>query len=78
MFTVVELQDNGESVGVLAYSFTEEKAANTKYHEVLYYASAGDIPIHSAVLMSDGMFIKCDSVINSQPALISESESTSE
>lgn len=62
MFTVLELQDNLETVGVLTYSFDNELDAQKKYHEVLFYGASSEVPIHSAVMIGNGNVYRCDSI----------------
>ena len=67
MYTVIELQDNKETVATLSWAFASEEAANQKYYEVLFHATSSDVPIHSAALFYDGNIMKNDYIMHPAP-----------
>ena len=67
MFTVVEMQDNGEQVGVLTYSYENENDANEKYYLVLAAAAQSQVMYHSAFMVRDGFMQKCDRISHYEP-----------
>ena len=52
MFVVIEIQASDE-VATLVNSYEDRNAAESKYHTVLGAAAVSNVPIHSAVLMTD-------------------------
>lgn len=60
MFTVIEMQDDHENVGILTYSFDNIYDASEKYYDILRYAAQSAIPIHSAMIVQNGWCIKSD------------------
>ena len=62
MFTVIEIQDNRESVGVLSHAYNTEQEAQQKYYEILFYASASSVPLHSAIMFGEGCVYKSDTI----------------
>lgn len=63
MFIVLELQKNSDgTVGNIVYTFDTLNEADSKFHNILSYAAVSDVPIHSAVILSErGKLIKTDS-----------------
>ena len=53
MFIVLEMQTNGENVGVIANSYADRNVAHQKYYTALAAAAVSAIPIHTVVLLTD-------------------------
>lgn len=53
MFTVVELQRNGDTLTVLTDTYSDLNQAKSKYHTVLAYAAISEVDIHAASLLDD-------------------------
>ena len=62
MYAVIEIQDTKTEVSTLSFGFETEAEANQKFYEILWYASASNVPIHGAVLIGDGYLIKSDRI----------------
>lgn len=61
MFIVSELQ-TGETTAVLNFVFADRLQAEQKFHEVLAYAAVSQLPVHSAIMMTEeGVLIKRES-----------------
>lgn len=60
MYTVIEIQDNGDIAGVLNYSYKNEMEAHQKYYDIMRYAVSSNILYHSAAIFCDGIYIKGD------------------
>lgn len=61
MFIVSELQTT-ETTAVISYVFSDRLQAEQKYHEVLSFAAVSQVPVHSAVMLTDeGVLIKRES-----------------
>ena len=68
MFIVSELQ-TAEITSVINYVFTDRLEAEQKYHEVLSYAAVSELPVHSAVMLTEeGVVIKRESYIHNAEA----------
>ena len=62
MYAVMELQKTNESLSVLTTTFDNRQDAESKFHQVLQYAAVSNVPVHSAVIMSeDGSLLKRES-----------------
>lgn len=60
MYIVLEIQ-SGETTSVLVNTYEERPNAEHKYHEILGYAAMSDVPMHSAVMLSqEGYYIKSE------------------
>ena len=58
---VIEIQSNGETASVLDNSYADRSDAENKYHTILAYAAKSDLPIHSAVMLTEeGYYIKSE------------------
>ena len=51
-YLVLEIQA-GDTISVLVNDFDELSRAENKYHTILAYAAISEIPIHSALLMTE-------------------------
>jgi hypothetical protein len=61
MFVVIEIQ-TAESVSTIVNAYENRNDAENKYHSVLSFASISEVPIHSAVMLTDdGKFVKSES-----------------
>lgn len=56
---VLEIQVNASSASTLPFIFTDRSTAEAKYHEILMYAAASNVEMHSCVMLGpDGFVIK--------------------
>lgn len=56
-YIVVELQKNAE--GVISYLFSEhntKEEAESKFYSIMSYAAVGEIPVHSATILTEEGF----------------------
>jgi hypothetical protein len=53
MFVVLEIQNNGSTVGVIANVYEDGASAENKYHTVLAYAAKSDLLTHAAVMLNE-------------------------
>lgn len=53
MFTVIELQTNDGTTSVLTTTFADESLAYQKYHQILSFAAASTVDIHTAVVINE-------------------------
>ncbi len=58
-YIVLEIQ-TGDTISVLSNAFDELDNAENKYHTILAYAAISEVPIHSALLMTE------DGIVNKQ------------
>lgn len=57
MFIVIELQKNADGVvSNIVTSYPTLAAAESKYYSVLASAAIGDVPVHSAIIVSEEGF----------------------
>lgn len=56
-YIVIELQDNGETVGNIVTAYDTLPEAESKYHAVLSAAAVSPVPIHSAILINSMGFV---------------------
>jgi len=75
MFIVLEIQTHADgTVGTLVDSYADRNDAENKYHTILAYASKSNLPMHSAVMVTnDGVLIRSESYNHPQ-----EDETTEE
>lgn len=60
-YLVVEIQKN-ETISSLTFAYEERNEAISKYHSILAAASVSDVPVHSAVILTEeGNAIKSES-----------------
>lgn len=52
-YIVMEIQVNGDSVGVITNSFTDRNQAESSYHTILAAAAISTIERHTAVMLTD-------------------------
>lgn len=50
-FTVIEVQNNGETTGVLTYVYTDKNQAYSKWHAVLSVAAVSTVPYHACHIL---------------------------
>lgn len=62
MYIVIEIQTNAEGVvSTLTYQYAEQNLAESKYHTILASASVSDLPVHTAVILTDdGVVMKAE------------------
>lgn len=69
MFAVLELQKTDNGLAVISTTYDERSEAESKYHDILHYASVSSVAIHSAVIMSeDGCLLKRECYTHTQEA----------
>lgn len=68
-YIVIEIQTHTESVVTAQnFIFAERNVAEQKYHEILMYAAASELPSHAAVMLtSDGREVKHETYVHVQP-----------
>lgn len=60
MYVVVEIQ-KAETMATLVTSHETLAEAENKYHTVLAYAAVSEVPVHSAVMLTEtGSFMKSE------------------
>lgn len=52
-YIVIEIQVNGDSVGVLTDSFSDRNQAESSYHSILAAAAISSVERHTAVMLLD-------------------------
>ena len=68
MYIIMEIQNNG-SVSTLVDQFEDKNQAEAKFHTVLAAAAVSDVPVHSAVLMTDdGIWLRSECYKHPAPA----------
>ncbi len=57
MYIVIEIQTNTDkTVGTVVNTYEDQRDAESKYHTILSYAAKSNLPMHSAVILTnDGM-----------------------
>lgn len=63
MFYVFELQTT-DTGAVNVFTFTTRADAESKYHEILMYASKSNVNKHGAMIVTEDMFIVKSEVYN--------------
>ena len=53
LFIVIEVQSDGTTASTIVNSYTDRNQAESKFHQILTAAALSNVPIHSAVLMTD-------------------------
>ena len=63
MYIVIELQTNTDgTVGVLTTQHEDLLAAESQYHQVLFYAAVSALPKHTAMIITeDGALLRSES-----------------
>ena len=70
MYIVMEIQNTG-SVATIVDQYADKNQAESKFHTVLAAASVSDVPVHSAVLMTDdGIWLRSECY--KHPAAVSD------
>ena len=66
MFLVMEIQKSS-SVSNLVYLYETRNEAENKYHTILASAAVGNVPRHSAVLLTDeGEYVKHECFVHEE------------
>ncbi len=62
MYIVLESQTNKDgTIGTIVTSFSDRNEAESKYHEILMYASKSALPMHTAFMLTNaGHVIKSE------------------
>ena len=63
LFYVFEIQTTNTGA-VNVFTFNKREDAESKYHEILMYASKSDVDKHGAVIITEDMFIVKSEVYN--------------
>lgn len=66
MFYVLEFQTN-ETGATNTFCFTDKNDAESKYHEILMYASKSNVRKHGAMILTEDMFIIKSEIYNHEP-----------
>ena len=54
MYIVIELQTNGSGqVANLVTTYEDKNEAESKFHQILSAASVSNVPVHSAVILTE-------------------------
>lgn len=63
MYIVIEIQTNADgTVGAIVTQWNDQQQAESKFHNILAYAAGSDLPVHSAVLLTnDGLMLRNES-----------------
>lgn len=62
VYVVMEIQSSNESAATLINSYTNRNEAESKFHQILGAAAVSNVPVHSAVLLTDsGKSLKSES-----------------
>lgn len=56
MYLVIEMQKSGDTLSAINYAFNSQNEAESKYHALLSVAAVSDVPVHSAVMLSEEGF----------------------
>lgn len=66
MFIVIEIQAGNAEASTLVNSYTDREQAESKYHFILSAAAVSEVPVHSAVMLTEtGTRIKNECYIHS-------------
>ena len=58
MFVVIEIQkNNNNQIATLVNAYENRNQAFQKYHSVLSAAAVSDLPVHSAVILTEEGFL---------------------
>ena len=66
MFYVLEFQTN-ETGATNTFCFNDKNNAESKYHEILMYASKSNVRKHGAMILTEDMFIIKSEIYNHEP-----------
>lgn len=63
MYIVIEIQTNADgTVSTIVTQWNDRNQAESKFHNILAYAAASELPVHSAVILTnDGLLLKNES-----------------
>lgn len=63
MYIVIEIQTNADgTVGTIITQWNDLQQAESKFHAILAYAAASELPVHSAVILTnDGLILRNES-----------------
>ncbi len=67
MFTVIEMQTNGETTAVLTYSYKDKNTAYQKFHTILAAAAVSSVEVHTAVILNEYGFIEATQYFDHRP-----------
>ena len=62
VYTVIEIQYNEPVVGTYSFTFSTEEEAEQKYSEIQSTMSTSEFPLHSLLMLSNGVYIKGEAV----------------
>ena len=61
IYIVMEVQGNSENAATLISNYSNRNEADSKFHQILSAAAVSNVPIHSAVLLTDtGKMLKSE------------------
>ena len=61
VYIVIEIQSDEETASTIVNTYTNRNEAESKYHQILTSASLSNVPVHTAVVMTDtGTILKCE------------------
>ncbi len=63
MYIVIEIQTNADgTVGTIITQWNNLQQAESKFHNILAYAAASELPVHAAALLTnDGLLLRNES-----------------
>lgn len=53
VFVVIEIQSNNEQAATIVNSYMDRNEAESRFHQILGAAAISQVPVHSAVLLTD-------------------------
>lgn len=56
-YLVLELQSSGPTITHLATSYTDEREARSKFHQILAAAELSQVPTHTAMVVDEDGFV---------------------
>ena len=57
MFIVLEIQKNKGQVATLTYQYEDVLDAESKYHNILSFASKSEVEVHTAMIITEYGFV---------------------
>lgn len=68
MYIILETQTNKDgTVSTLVTSYEDRNQAESKYHQVLMYASTSKLPLHTAFMLTDeGYTVKSECYVHEE------------
>lgn len=66
MYIVIEIQTNADgTVGTIITQWDKLRQAESKFHAILAYAAASEMPVHAAALLTnDGLLLRNESYMH--------------